>query len=206
MAETTNQLVPLEKLLEAGVHIGSKFKTGNMKRFVYKHRNDGLCVLDVNQTQERIRIAARFLATYDPEDILIVAGRAYAQKPAKTMAETIQAKYVIGRFIPGTLTNPANENFVEPRVVLVADPPIDRQAIQEAKKAKIPVISLCDSSNLTKNIDLVIPANNKGKKSLALIFWLLTREFLKNKGIIKSDSEFKKRPEEYESGRERRQS
>ncbi len=200
----TQQLAPLEKLLEAGIHIGSKFKTGDMKKFVYKHRNDGLCVLDVNQTQERIGIAAKFLAMYEPSDILIVAGRSYAQKPAKIMAETIQANYRIGRFIPGTLTNPANENFIEPKIVLIADPPIDRQAIQEAKKAKIPVIGICDSSNLTKNIDLVIPANNKGKKSLALVFWLLTKEYLKNRGLIKSDSEFKKRPEDYESGRERR--
>jgi len=123
----------------------------------------------------------------------------------KVMAEAIQTKYIIGRFIPGTLTNPENDNFIEPKVVLIADPPIDKQAIQEAKKAKLPVIAICDTGNLTKNIDLIIPANNKGKKSLALIFWLLTREYMKTKGLIKSETEFKKRPEDYESGRERKQ-
>ena len=205
MTEQEPQLVPLEKMLESGLHIGSKFKTGDMRKFVYKHRPDGLCVMDVNQTQERIKTTAEFLSKYEPSDILIVAGRAYAQKPVKMMAEAIHSKYLIGRFIPGTLTNPANDNFIEPKVVLISDPPIDKQAIQEAKKAKLPVIAICDTGNLTKNIDLIIPANNKGKKSLALIFWLLTREYMKVKGLIKSETEFKKRPEDYESGRERKQ-
>lgn len=192
-------LIPLDKYLEAGVHIGSKFKCGDMRRFIYKVREDGLCVLDISELNKRISIAAKFLAKFNPEKLLVVAGRTYAQKPVKMFAETIKAKYIIGRFIPGTLTNPNNENFIEPDVLLVADPPVDKQVIKESIKARIPVIALCDTSNMTKNIDLIIPCNNKGKKSLALIFWLLAREILKERGDIKSDSDFTTKIEDFEA-------
>lgn len=197
-------LVPLEKYLEAGVHIGSKYKSGQMRKFIYKIRNDGLCVLDINELNQRLKTAGKFLAQYEPSDILVIAGRNYAQKPVKTFAETIGAKHIIGRFIPGTLTNPANENFIEPKIVFTADPPVDRQAIKESIKAKIPVISLCDTSNLTKNIDLVIPTNNKGKKAIALIYFIIAREFLKEKDLIQSDKEFEKTPADFEAKIKRR--
>lgn len=199
IAPTGELLVPLEKYLEAGIHIGSRFRSGNMKKFIYKYRNDGMCVLNINELDNRIRIAAKFLSRYEPEKILVVAGRNYAQKPAKKFAEMIGAKYVIGRFIPGTLTNPSNENFLEPHIIIAADPPIDKQVINEVITAKIPLISLCDTSNMTKNIDLVIPANNKGKRALAIIYWLLAREVLKEKGMIKSNEEFSATIDDFES-------
>ncbi len=200
---TKNLLVSLDKYLEAGVHIGSKFRSGDMNKFIYKIRDDGLCVLDIEMLNNRVLTAAKFLAQYDPKDILIVAGRTYAQRPAKTLAEIIGAKVNIGRFIPGTLTNPRKANFQEPRIIFAADPPVDRQAIKEAVKAKVPVISLCDTSNLTKNIDLIIPGNNKGKKSLALVYWIIAREVLKARGDIKSDSEFTKTVNDFEARVER---
>ncbi|MBS3060309.1 MAG: 30S ribosomal protein S2 [DPANN group archaeon] len=196
---TGTKLVPLEKYLEAGAHIGSRFRSGHMKRFIYKYRPDGLCILDTNQLDERINVAAQFLSKFEPQEILIVAGRIYAQKPAKMLAETIGAKYIIKRFTPGTLTNPGNENFIEPKVLLVADAPIDRQAIKEATHARVPVIALCDTSNLLTNIDLAMPSNNKGKKAIALIYWLLAREYLKNRGLIKSDADFTTTPDDFES-------
>jgi small subunit ribosomal protein S2 len=204
---TKNLLVPLEKYLEAGVHIGSKFKSGNMNKFIYKIREDGLCVLDIEMLNNRIFTAAKFLAQYSPKEILIVAGRTYALRPAKTLAEIIGADVNIGRFIPGTLTNPKNERFREPKIVFAADPPVDRQAIKEAIRAKIPIISLCDSSNLTKNIDLIIPGNNKGKKSLAIVYWILAREILKARGDIKTDAEFTRNVEDFEArvARERKE-
>lgn len=197
--EQKDLLIPLEKYLEAGVHIGSKFRSGNMNKFIYKHREDGLCVLDISALNNRILTAAKFIARFEPDKVLVVAGRTYAKRPAKTLAEKIGAKYITTRFIPGTLTNPGNENFMEPHVILAADPPIDRQSIKEAVTAKVPVVALCDTSNLTKNIDLIIPSNNKGKKALALIFWLLTREILKEKGEIKSDKDFKEKIEDFEA-------
>jgi small subunit ribosomal protein S2 len=198
-----HSLVALEKYLESGVHIGSRFKSGDMKKFIYKCRSDGLCVLDITALNDRILAAAKFLSRYEPSKILIVAGRNYAQKPAKKLAEMVGAKAIIGRFIPGTLTNSGNENFMEPEVIFTADPPVDGQAVRESIKARIPVVSLCDTSNMLKNVDLAIPCNNKGKKALALIYWLLAREILRQRGIIKSDSEFTPTMEEFESKAER---
>ncbi|MEM3412141.1 MAG: 30S ribosomal protein S2 [archaeon] len=197
--QLTQPLVPLEKYLESGVHIGSKFKSGYMRKFIYKYRQDGICVFNIAQLDERIRIAANFLAQYEPKDILIVARRTYAQKPAKKLAECIGANVIIERFVPGTLTNPRNENFKNIKVIFAGDPPTDKQAIKESGKAKIPVISICDTSNLVKGMDLIIPANNKGKKALALIYWLLAREILKKRGMIKNNDEFKYKIEDFES-------
>jgi len=198
-----HSLVALEKYLESGVHIGSRFKSGDMRKFIYKCRTDGLCILDITTLNDRILIAAKLLSRYEPAKVLIVAGRNYAQKPAKKLADLTGAKVIIGRFIPGSLTNPGNENFIEPEIIFTADPPVDGQAIRESIKARIPVVSLCDTSNMLKNVDLVIPCNNKGKKALALIYWLLAREILKQRGIIKSDEEFTMTMEDFESKAER---
>lgn len=196
-------LVPVEKYLESGVHIGSRYRSGDMRKFIYKCRNDGLCVLDITTLDQRIAKAADVIAQYPSDRVLVVAGRTYAQKPAKKFADLVGAKCITGRFTPGTLTNPKNDNFMEPSLVFAADPPVDRQAIKEATKARIPVISLCDTSNSLKNIDFTIPINNKGKKALALLYWLLAREVLKKRGIVKDDESFTEDIEEFKSGYEK---
>ncbi|MBI4214492.1 30S ribosomal protein S2 [archaeon] len=192
-------LMPLEKYLESGIHIGSKFRSGSMKKFIYKTRPDRLSVLDISTINERIRTAAKFLARYDPSEVLVVAGRTYAQRPAEKLAELSGAKNRTGRFTPGTMTNPESDFFVEPKIVLVADPVIDRQAIKESATIKIPVAALCNTGNSTSNIDYIIPSNNNGKKALALVYYLLSREILKNRGIIKSNEEFTPTPDDFES-------
>ena len=183
MREEYEYLVPPDEYLAAGVHIGTQIKTGDMKKFIFKVRPDGLYVLDIRQLDERIRIAGKFLARFDPPKILAVAARQYGQKPVMMFAKAVGADYVIGRFVPGTLTHPMLMEYREPDVVLVTDPAIDRQAVDEATKIGIPVVALCDSNNSASNIDLVIPTNNKGRKALALVYWLLAREVLKNRGI-----------------------
>jgi len=197
--EMKNPLISLDKYLEAGVHIGSKYKTGDMREFIYKIRPDGLCVLDIGALNERIKIAAKFISRYKPEEVLVVAARAYAQTPAKKFAEIIGAKVILSRFVPGTLTNPFYQKFMESELIVVADPSADRHAVKEAIKAKVPVIAICDAGNTFKNVDLAIPANNKGKKALALVFWLLTRETLKASKIIKTDKEFTLEIEDFEA-------
>lgn len=178
--EKTTSLVPIDEYLAAGVHIGTQQKTENMMKFVYRVRTDGLYVLDIQATDDRIRLSAKFLSEYDPAKILVVSARQYGQFPAKMFAKAIGAKSMVGRFIPGTLTNPALENFFEPDVVIVTDPTGDAQVIKEAVNTGIPVVALCDTNNMTSKVDLVIPTNNKGRKALSLVYWLLAREVSKN--------------------------
>jgi len=184
MEETTEyeSLIPVDEYLAAGVHIGTQQKTEDMKRFVYRVRPDGLYVLDVKTTDERIRIAAKFLSKFDPSRILVVSARQYGQFPATMFAKVTGAKSVVGRFIPGTLTNPQYRDFVEPDVVVVTDPIGDSQAVKEAVDVGVPVIAMCDTNNMTTHIDIVIPTNNKGRKALALIYWLLAKEITRLRG------------------------
>ncbi|MFZ0926745.1 MAG: 30S ribosomal protein S2 [Halobacteriota archaeon] len=184
MEETTEyeSLIPVDEYLAAGVHIGTQQKTEDMKRFVYRVRPDGLYVLDVKATDERIRIAAKFLSKFDPARVLVVSARQYGQFPATMFAKVTGAKSVVGRFIPGTLTNPEYRDFVEPDVVVVTDPIGDSQAVKEAVDVGVPVIAMCDTNNMTTHIDIVIPTNNKGRKALALIYWLLAKEITKLRG------------------------
>jgi len=172
-----------------------KSKTKDMEKFIYKVREDGLAVLNLSKVDERIRVASKFLAR--AKKILVVGRKVNAHAPVKKFAEVVGCDYVAGRFMPGTLTNPNYEKFIEPDVILITDPLSDRQALKEAVKARIPVVALCDTFNETKNVDLVIPVNNKGRKSLALIYWLLAREILKERGIIKSNEEFKYKVEDF---------
>ncbi|MDI6640580.1 MAG: 30S ribosomal protein S2 [Methanocellales archaeon] len=175
-------LIPMDEYLASGVHIGTQQKTGDMMKFIYRVRTDGLYVLDVQATDQRIRVAAKLLAKYEPEKILVVSARQYGQRPAEMLAKAIGAKSIVGRFIPGTLTNPRYVNYTEPDILIVTDPAGDAQAVTEAVSIGIPVIGMCDTNNLTTNIDLVIPTNNKGRKALAVVYWLLARETLKDRG------------------------
>ena len=184
-------LVSKQEYLSAGIHIGMKSRTKDMKKFIYKVREDGLAVLDLKMLDERIKIAAKFLANMDK--ILVVGRKLNAHNPIKKFAEAVGCDYVIGRFMPGTLTNPSYKKFIEPDVVLLTDPLSDYQAMKEAVDSRIPIVALCDTFNETKNVDLIIPCNNKGRKSLALIYWLLAREILKRKG----KKEFKYKLEDF---------
>lgn len=175
-------LLPVEEYLSAGVHIGTQQKTKDMERFIHRVRTDGLYVLDISKTDERIRTAANFLANYPPEGILVASSRQYGRYPAEKFAEAIGARARTGRFIPGTLTNPQYAGYIEPDVVVVTDPIGDSQAVTEAITVGIPVIAMCDSNNATSNVDLVIPTNNKGRKALAVVYWLLANETLDRRG------------------------
>ncbi|MDP1553122.1 MAG: 30S ribosomal protein S2 [Methanobacteriaceae archaeon] len=182
-------LIPLDKYLAAGLHIGTQQKTGDMERYIYRVRSDGLYVLDVRKTNDRIIAASKFLAKYDVDDILVVSTRQYGQAPVKKFGEVTGAMTIPGRFIPGTLTNPNYGKFIEPKVIVVTDPRSDSQAIIEAKQIGIPVVALCDTENLLGNVDLVAPVNNKGRKAIALVYWLLATQLLREKGIIKEDED-----------------
>lgn len=194
-AEKSTSLVPIDEYLAAGVHIGTQQKTENMMKFVYRVRTDGLYVLDIQSTDERVKLVANFLSKYEPSRILVVSARQYGQYPAMKFAKAIGTRAMVGRFIPGTLTNPTVEAFFEPDVIIVTDPAGDAQVIKEAVNIGIPVVALCDTNNMTSNVDMVIPTNNKGRKALSLIYWLLAREIAKING-----THFNYQFEDFEAG------
>ena len=183
-------LIDQTEYLEVGIHIGTKIKTPGMKQFIYKVREDGLYLLDLATIDKRIKTAAKMLARYEPGEIVVTASRIYAIASAAKFAEITKTKLLSGRVMPGIFTNPNRSDFTEPSIVLISDTRNERQAVKEASKTNIPVIALCDTDNWVKFVDLIVPANNKGRRSLALIYYLLAREFLKEKGLIKSNEEF----------------
>jgi len=182
MSEESSLLLPYESYEENAVNIGTQQKSADMARFIEKVREDGLYLLDVNMTDSRIRTTASFLNKYDASRIMVVSARQYGQRPARMFAEAIGAKERVGRFIPGSLTNPSLRSYVEPDVLFVTDPASDQQALREAVNSGLPVIGIVDANNNLRNVDIAVPANNKGRRSLALIYWLLAREVLKVRG------------------------
>ncbi len=195
--EEAKFLVPTDDYLKSGIHIGTKFKTKYMEKFIYKTRPDGLSVLNLQKIDERLNIAAKFLAQYDPEDILIVGRRESAWKPIKMFGKVTGTKVFAGRYPPGILTNPYLDNYIEIKVLLVVDSGPDRNAVIDAMKMGIPVVAICDTNNQSNDIDLVVPSNNKGKKSLGLFFWILAREYFRNRNILKKNEELKEKIEDF---------
>jgi len=197
--ETADLLIPLEVYLAAGIHIGTHVKTNDMRPFIYRVRPDGLYVLDVRKTDERLRIASKFIARFKGEKVYAVSARQYGFKPVEKFASLIGGKALTGRFIPGTFTNPKLPTYVEPELLVVADPRADWQAILESAEVGIPVVGFCDTDNRSQLIDLVIPINNKGRKSLALAYWLLTRQVLRVRGELAPTAELPATIEDFES-------
>jgi small subunit ribosomal protein S2 len=182
-------LMPRDTLLSAGIHIGTRMKTGDMEQFIYRVRPDGLFVLDVKKTDDRVRAAAKFLARFEPGKIAASAARIYAQEPVRKFCEATRATPVVGRFIPGLLSNPLHPNRIEPEVLVVSDPRADAQAVKEAASVGIPVVALCSTDNEFTGVDLVIPTNNKGRRALAVIYWLLARQVLRERGELPADKD-----------------
>lgn len=183
--------VKQELFLEAGVHIGTKIRTDDMKKFIFKRRDDGLYILDIRKSAERLMTAAKLISKYKPEDVVVVASRIYSSSPANKFAELTGTRIIKGRFVPGTMTNMKYKGFLEPQLLIICDPKGEREALVESVKNGVPTIAFCDTDNETKFVDLVVPINNKGKRSLALAFYILTRELLMAHGEIKSYDEFK---------------
>ena len=197
MNEQENLLIDTNEYLKSGIHIGTKFKTKYMADFIYKTRPDGLSVLNLKKIDERIRIAVNFLAHYEPKDIFIVSHRENAWKALRQVQRLTGMRAIIGRYPPGILTNPHLETFTEPKVVVVCDPWTDKNAVNDALKIGVPIVAFCDTNNQSNNVDLVVPCNNKGKKSVGLLFYLLTRELLRKRGVLPAGEEMKEKIEDF---------
>ena len=182
-------LVDKNTYLTSGIYIGMKTCTPYMKQFVYRTREDGLDMFNLKRIDERLKVAGGFLAMF--KNILVVSKKEAAGEAIGAFAKATGAKGITSRFPPGILTNPSFQGFCEPDVIVVVDPLIDGQAIEEAKNKRIPIVALCNTFNMARDIDMVVPLNNNGKKSLGLAFWILARELLKARGDRKKDSDFK---------------
>ncbi|MGA3020763.1 MAG: 30S ribosomal protein S2 [Candidatus Micrarchaeales archaeon] len=185
-----DKLMMPKEYQEAGVQIGARIRTPGMSKFITTRWKENLYLLDLELTDSRIRTAAKMLATYEKSMVVATASRIYAIAPAKKFGEITGISVLTGRVMPGIFTNPNRGDFIEPEMVLVSDTRNERQAVREASKINAPVIALCDTDNWIKFVDLVVPCNNKGRRSLALIYYLLAREYMKETGMIKSNAEF----------------
>lgn len=197
MTEQENFLLPTVQYLKSGIHIGTKFKTKYMRKFIYKTRPDGLSVLNLQQVDGRIRILGRFLAQYEPQDILVVSRRESGAQALKLFQKLTGIRVIIGRYPPGMMTNINLKTFIEPKLLFVTDAWPDKNAVQDANKMGIPVVSLCDTNNQANFVDLVMPCNNKGKKSLGIVFYLLTVEYLRNRGLLPEGKELDAKLEDF---------
>lgn len=192
-------LLPRDTLLSAGTHIGTRMKTMDIEQFIYRIRPDGLFVLDVKNTDERVRIVAKFLARFEKTKTAAAAARLYAQEPVKKFCEVTGAHPIVGRFIPGLLSNPLYPDRIEPDVLIVSDPRADSQAVSEASSVGIPIVALCSTDNEFSMVDLVIPTNNKGRRALAIIYWLLARQILRERGELQPEEDLPLTIEDFET-------
>ena len=187
------------KILSTGIRVGTAVKTKFMTPFITKASPEGLYLIDLDITIQRIQTAAKFINRQKIEDVIVCSGREYANTPIEKFCELTGAVQKLGRFMPGTLTNPSLPYYIEPKLVLISDPQVDEQAITEATNAGIPVIGVANTDNVTSKVDLVIPANNRGRKALATTYWLLAREILIQKGELKEGEQMKYEIDDFET-------
>ena len=178
-------LTPLEDYIKTASYLGTKVITPTMRKYVYRRRLDGLAILNTLLVDKKLAEAINFIKQYKPEDWTLVCKREAGWRAAKMFAELTGVRLFTKKYPAGILTNTVLENFIETKMILISDPWLDKNALNDAKKVKIPIVGICDTNNHTADIDIVIIGNNKSNKSLGLFFWLMAREYMKAQKIDK---------------------
>ncbi len=178
-------LTGIEDYIKTAAYLGTKVVTPSMKKYIYRRRLDGLAILDTNMVDKKLKQAIDFVKQYKPEDWVVVCKRNAGWRAVKMFSELTGVKIFTKKYPTGVITNTELPNFFETKMMMVCDPWLDKNTIKDAKKIKIPVVGICDTNNHSSNIDVVIIGNNKSNKSFGLLFWLLTKEYMKAHGIKK---------------------
>ena len=199
MSEQAESTDIKKMVLSTGIRVGTQVKTKFMIPFITKASPEGLYMLDLDITLEKIKTAAKFINRVGTDKLIVCSGRQYANTPIEKFCEMLDTKKLLGRFLPGTLTNPSLPYYIEPKLVLISDPQVDEQAIIEATNAGIPIIGIANTDNITSKLDVVIPANNRGRKALATVYWLLVRQILIERGELKENSPMKYQIDDFET-------
>lgn len=186
----SNTLTSVDEYLTAGVHIGTKFKNSYTDKFVLKSRADGLKIIDTELVDSRLKVLINLISRYEPSEIVIMGRRENVKKPLSVFKKLVGCDVLTGRYLPGKLTNTALDSFKEYKLVIVCDPLTDKNILNEAFEQGAVTVGFCDTNNITNKLDLVVPINNKGKKSMALAFFLLAKNYLNNRSIL-SAKDFK---------------
>ena len=194
MSELTPKEEDIKNLIVAGCHYGGKKITKQMRKYVYTIRKDGIAIFDVNKIYEKIQVAARIIASVDPDSVISVSGKPSGQRAVYKFGHFTKTQAVTGRWSPGMLTNQTTKKFVEPRLLIVTDPRTDYNAILESSYVNIPVIAICNTDNMLKYVDCAIPCNNRSNRAVAMIWYLLTKAVLE---IKKQTADFETNPSAY---------
>jgi len=175
----------VQLLLATNAHLGTQNVNPKMNRYIWKRRSDGVNIINIRKTWEKLVLAARVIAGIEnPLDVSVVSTRQSGQRAVLKFSQFTGTHPISGRFTPGGFTNQIQEKFLEPRLLVAADPRSDHQAITEASYVNVPVIAFCNTDSHVRLVDIVIPFNTSSNQAIGLGFWLLAREVLRLRGQL----------------------
>jgi len=176
-------LIPLEEYVKSGIYLGTRVVTPAMKQYVYRRRADGLAIFNTDIIDEKIKEGVEFLSKFDQKDVIVVCKRQAGWNAVKLFSELTKIRAFTKKYPAGILTNTNLPTFFENELTIVTDHWLDKNALNDTIRVKKKVLMICDTNNFSKGADQIIIGNNKSSKSLGIIFYLLTKEYCKNKGI-----------------------